>query len=122
MNEPLEIPEFAERNYKTLEDYLPADEDTVRVLRGSNHPVYRTREEAPKAEDDGARLNTPEAHRLKAVADITSRLDQSILEALSARAWMAAIGYHDEVRDALSDAISDLQHVQHLLDVHEGQK
>lgn len=122
-NRPLEIPEFSERNYATLDDYAdlpPADEDTVRILRDrsiARHPSNR-RQESSKV-DDGARLTGPDAHRGKAVEEIRSRLTQAILESVSARGWMAAIGYHTDTRDALSDAVAALLHVQGLIEIHE---
>lgn len=132
MNKPLDIPEFSERNYATLEDYTDdvswMEEATVKRLPGpASHPVfkpaeYRTPDGRTTDEDDQARLHTPDNHRRKAVEETLRRLTQARLEAVSARGWLAAIGYSTDVRDAIQEAIDCLTHTQDLLEIHEGQK
>lgn len=95
------------------------DTQTVRVLQGSRHPVH-----LPKItkEDDGARLNSPDAHRRRAVEELTSHLYNAEMSLAAARGWMASIGYHTDTRQALAQTVDLLHHVQDLMDIHEGQK
>lgn len=124
MNPELKIPEFKGRNYATTDDY--PDEFAVKVVDPVEAQQAR-REWIPGPMvsddlhhlDDGVRLNTPEAHRLKAIEEIEAAATTAVRHAAKARGWAAAINYHDDVKDKLSEAIETLNEAVDLLGVHE---
>jgi len=109
------------KTYKTLDEY-----EEVRVILNPVEAHQEARVWNPGDEpilppaDDGARLNTPEAHRRQAVEELQAALQAAIRHAQASRGWAGAIGYHTEFRDKLSDAIGELQAAADLIDVFEN--
>jgi hypothetical protein len=126
MNPPVNIQ--WDRQHGLVEDHddlseirilTPVEQQQARRDSMTRHPSHQ-QSEAPK--DDGARLTGADAHRRKAVDEMTTRIVQAGLELIAARGWAAAIGYHNDVRDALTEAISTVTHIQDLLSIHEDLK
>ena len=69
--------------------------------------------------DDGARLDTPENHRAKAIEKMSGDNDKAEQTALKARAWAISIGYHPEYVKKVNEAIEALGEAAELIDRYE---
>lgn len=120
------------KTYATTEDY-PAEFPPA--LEPDGVPVYVKAldpEEAQQARreirlasaepimvDDGARLDTPENHRIQTLQHITDSVTGATNQAEIARRWSAENGYHPDVAKRLAEIVRDLRLVKELIDTHE---
>ena len=113
------------RAYARTEDY-PDEFGEVRVVdpveaqqRRRSIPILEPDERAVFV-DDGARLfANPSDHRRQAVHELLAAVEAALRHVDKARGWAAAVNYHDEVKDKITDAIAALQGAVDLIGVFE---
>ena len=92
MNPPLQTDWDTE--YRTLDDYeLDTDGTPVYVKKILNPSPFVFDDPPPKIVDDGARLDTYQARRLRTIQDLTEDLEQALVRANQAKDGAASIGY-----------------------------
>ena len=128
--EPVKV-DWEDKPYATTADY-PGEFDEVKVIPNPEEAqqarrvsIDQVQDEFLKAQgrqrleeisDDGARLDTPENHRQKAIEKMTDELTKAIERGEKAKAWGASIGIEqgfisklNQALDKLQDAADDIQ-------------
>ena len=122
--------DWSDRPYATIADYpeldstgdpihvrtlSPAEAEEAQAQRRHALPLL----EDPVEYDDGARLDSPENHRIQTLQHITDAVEAASRQAEIARRWTAENGYHPEVAKRLAEVVRDLGLIGKLIATHE---
>ena len=122
MNPPLDVDWDTE--YRTLDDYeLDTDGIPVYVKRVPTPPPYMYEDPVPyrpEVVDDGARLDSYQARRLRTIDDARSDIEEALKRANKGRDGTDSVSRLERVVRILDDAITSLHEALDMLDTGEG--